>query len=193
MAAVKSLCVYCGSASGIGETYRAVARELGSRMAAEGIELVYGGGRIGLMGLLADSVLAGGGRVIGIIPGHLHDYEVGHHGVSELIVVPSMHERKRRMFERSDAFAVLPGGLGTLDEAFEMITWKQLGLHGKPVVVVDAAGYWRPFQALVEHVVAQDFARPAVLRLYDIVPSVDELFAVLAAVPPPVEGESRLM
>jgi uncharacterized protein (TIGR00730 family) len=193
MTAVKSLCVYCGSASGIGETYRAVARELGSRMAAEGIELVYGGGRIGLMGLLADSVLAGGGRVIGIIPGHLHDYEVGHHGVSELIVVPNMHERKRRMFERSDAFAVLPGGLGTLDEAFEMITWKQLGLHGKPVVVVDVAGYWRPFQALVEHVVAQDFARPGVLQLYDIVPSVDELFAVLAAAPPPVEGESRQM
>jgi uncharacterized protein (TIGR00730 family) len=145
------------------------------------------------MGLLADSVLAAGGRVIGIIPGHLHDYEVGHHGVSELIVVPNMHERKRRMFERSDAFAVLPGGLGTLDETFEMITWKQLGLHGKPVVVVDAAGYWRPFQALIEHIVAQEFARPGVLQLYDIVPSVDELFAVLAAASPAVEGESKLM
>jgi uncharacterized protein (TIGR00730 family) len=193
MTAVKRLCVYCGSASGIGETYRAVARELGTRMAGAGIELVYGGGRIGLMGLLADSVLAAGGRVIGIIPGHLHDYEVGHHGVSELIVVPNMHERKRRMFERSDAFAVLPGGLGTLDETFEMITWKQLGLHGKPVVVVDAAGYWRPFQALIEHIVAQEFARPGVLQLYDIVPSVDELFAVLAAASPAVEGESKLM
>jgi uncharacterized protein (TIGR00730 family) len=192
--AVKCLCVYCGSASGTGDAYRAAARELGGRMAAEGIELVYGGGRIGLMGLLADAVLTGGGRVTGIIPGHLHDYEVGHHGVSELIVVPNMHERKRRMFERSDAFAVLPGGLGTLDEAFEMITWKQLGLHDKPIVVLDAAGYWQPFQALAEHIVAHGFARPGVLALYDIVPSVDRLFEVLERAPPPViDSETKLM
>ena len=194
MAAVKRLCVYCGSASGTDDAYREAARELGGRMAAEGIELVYGGGRIGLMGLLADAVLTGGGRVTGIIPGHLHDYEVGHHGVSELIVVPNMHERKRRMFERSDAFAVLPGGLGTLDEAFEMITWKQLGLHDKPIVVLDAAGYWQPFQALVEHIVAHGFARPGVLALYDIVPSVDRLFEVLERAPPPViDSETKLM
>jgi uncharacterized protein (TIGR00730 family) len=194
MVAVKRLCVYCGSSSGTGDTYRAAARELGTRMAAEGIELVYGGGRVGLMGMLADSVLAGGGRVIGIIPGHLHDYEVGHHGVSELVVVPNMHERKRRMFERSDAFAVLPGGLGTLDETFEIITWKQLSLHDKPIVVVDAAGYWAPFQALVEHIVAHGFAGAGAFGLYDVVPTVDRLFEVLErARPPAIGSEPRLM
>src|SRR5690349_14874026 len=125
MTSIKRLCVYCGSFDAM---YRDAARQLGADLAASQIELVYGGGRIGLMGILADAVIGGGGRVTGIIPAHLHDKEVGHSGLAQLLVVGSMHERKRMMFEMSDAFAVLPGGLGTLDEAFEMITWKQLRL-----------------------------------------------------------------
>src|ERR1700687_244226 len=144
MALVKRICVYCGSSGRVNEAYRAAATRLGMVLARAGIELIYGGGRVGLMGLVADAALAEGGRVTGIIPMHLHDREVGHTGLTELVVVDNMHNRKRRMFELADAFAVLPGGLGTLDETLEIITWKQLGLHDKPVVIVDVAGYWTP-------------------------------------------------
>src|SRR5436190_18581207 len=144
MPQIRSLCVYCGSSSAVDEKYRAAATELGASLAAAGIELVYGGGGVGLMGLLADAVLAGGGRVIGIIPGALRDAELAHEGASELVIVGNMHERKRLMAERADAFAVLPGGIGTLDETFEILTWRHLGLHDKPIYIVDVAGYWRP-------------------------------------------------
>jgi uncharacterized protein (TIGR00730 family) len=194
MARLKSLCVYCGSSDRVDPLYREAAVELGRLLAAEKIELVYGGGRIGLMGLCANAVLAGGGRVTGIIPAHLHDAEVGHHGVSELLVVGSMHERKRRMFELSDAFAVLPGGLGTLDEAFEIITWRQLGLHDKPIVVVDVAGYWAPFQAMVDHIVEQGFARSAIFSLYETVSSVAELIPTIRRLhEPAIAPEPRLV
>src|SRR5689334_10353424 len=163
MATVQRLCIYCGSAGRVSETYRQAARDVGAALARHGIELVYGGGRIGLMGLCADAAVGAGGRVTGIIPRHLHDVEVGHHGLTRLLVTESMHERKRLMFEMSDAFLVLPGGLGTLDETFEMITWRQLGLHDKPIIVIDVDGYWRPFQAMVQHIIDQGFARPAVL------------------------------
>src|SRR5690242_13485789 len=154
MGDIRRLCVYCGSSGMVDERYRAAASELGTRLAAAGIELVYGGGRVGLMGLLADAALAAGGRVTGVIPRHLHDREVAHAGLSELIVVGSMHERKRRMFDIADGFAALPGGLGTLDETIEIVTWRQLALHDKPVVIVDVAGYWAPLRALVEHAIA---------------------------------------
>jgi uncharacterized protein (TIGR00730 family) len=180
MATVARLCVYCGASDQVNDAYRRAAAELGRALAEHGVELVYGGGRVGLMGLCADAVLAGGGRVTGIIPRHLHDFEIGHHGLSELRIVDSMHERKRLMFELSDAFAVLPGGLGTLDETFEIITWRQLGLHDKPIVVIDIENYWRPFQELVEHVVAQRFAGIASLGLYKVVASVPALFDALA-------------
>src|SRR5579883_15172 len=144
MAKVKRLCVYCGSSSQVDEIYRRAAARLGQVIAQAGIELVYGGGRVGLMGLMADAALAAGGRVIGVIPHLLHDREVGHAGVGELIVVGSMHERKQRMFDLADAFVMLPGGLGTLDETIEILTWKQLGLHDKPVIIADIAGYWAP-------------------------------------------------
>ena len=193
MARVKRLCVYCGSSERADEVYRDSAVELGRLLARERIELVYGGGRIGLMGRCADAVLAGGGRVTGIIPAHLHDAEIGHHGTN-LVVVGSMHERKRMMFEMSDAFAVLPGGLGTLDEAFEMITWRQLGLHDKPIVVVDVAGYWQPFQALVDHIIDHRFASAASLRLYEMVDSVAELLPALErAREPALADEPRLV
>jgi uncharacterized protein (TIGR00730 family) len=185
MALVKRICVYCGSSGRVNETYRAAATRLGVIFAQAGIELIYGGGRVGLMGLLADATLASGGRVTGIIPGHLHDREVGHTGLSELMVVDNMHERKRLMFDLADAFAVLPGGLGTLDETIEVLTWKQLGLHDKPLVVIDIAGYWTPLFELVEHAVANGFAARSALQLYRVVGRVEDLLPALAAAPEP--------
>src|SRR6266853_4677202 len=174
------LCVYCGSSGAVDEQYREAASELGARLAAAGIGLVYGGGRVGLMGLLADAVLVAGGEVTGIIPSRLRDAELAHHGVTELVVVDSMHERKRLMAEKADAFAILPGGVGTLDEMFEIVSWKQLELHHKPILVVDVAGYWAPLRALLDHIVAQVFARPETRRLLQVVPTIAALMASLA-------------
>lgn len=185
MALVNRICVYCGSSGRVDEIYRAAATRLGVIFATAGIELVYGGGRVGLMGLMADATLASGGRVTGIIPLHLHDREVGHTGLSELLVVDNMHDRKRRMFDLADAFAVLPGGLGTLDETIEVLTWKQLGLHDKPIVIIDIAGYWTPLLELVEHAVASGFASRSALQLYRVVSRVEDLLPALAASPEP--------
>jgi uncharacterized protein (TIGR00730 family) len=176
---VRRVCVYCGSAGAVDARYRSAASELGHGLATAGIELVYGGGRVGLMGLLADAALAAGGRVVGIIPERLRDAELAHQGASELVIAGSMHERKRLMAERADAFAVLPGGIGTLDEMFEIMTWRHLGLHDKPVFLVDVAGYWQPLRHLLDHLVAHGFAPPLVPRLLEIVPCVAELIAAL--------------
>jgi uncharacterized protein (TIGR00730 family) len=179
---IAQLCVYCGSAVGVDPRYRDAARELGEQLARAGIDLVYGGGRIGLMGIIADAVLGAGGRVIGIIPGVLRDAEVEHPNATELVVAGSMHERKRLMAERADAFAVLPGGIGTLDEMFEIVTWRQLGLHDKPIYVVDVAGYWAPLCTLFDHLAAQGFVAPLMPRLLQVVSSVPELMAALTQV-----------
>jgi hypothetical protein len=160
--------------------YREAARELGARLAKAGIEIVFGGGHVGLMGLLADAALAAGGRVTGIIPARLRDRELAHPGLSELVVVATMHERKRLMAERADAFAVLPGGVGTLDEFFEMLSWKQLGLHDKPIFIVDIGGYWAPLRALLDHVVGHGFAAPRTRALFSVVPDAAGLMAALA-------------
>jgi uncharacterized protein (TIGR00730 family) len=181
MQPIRRLCVYCGSAGAVDARYRAAARELGEALAGAGIELVFGGGRIGLMGLLADAVLAKGGRVVGIIPALLRDAELAHPGASELVIVASMHERKQRMAERADAFAVLPGGIGTLDETFEIMTWRHLGLHDKPIFIVDAAGYWQPLVTLLDHLVGCGFAAPLIPRLLTVVPDVPALMTALAA------------
>ena len=194
MASVKRLCVYCGSSSRVDAIYRDASRTLGSILAAAGIELIYGGGRVGLMGILADAVLAGGGRVTGIIPAHLHDAEVGHHGISELLVVGSMHERKRLMFERSDAFVALPGGLGTLDETFEILTWKQLRLHDKPIVIVDIGGYWQKLLALIDQIVDEGFAAPGILGHFQTVERVEDVLPAISAAPTPaLAPEPRLV
>lgn len=177
---IRQLCVYCGSSTGADPRYQAAARELGAGLAAAGIGLVYGGGRNGLMGLVADAVLAGGGTVTGIIPAHLQNRELAHFGLTELLVVDSMHERKRVMAECSDAFAALPGGVGTLDETVEILSWRQLGLHDKPILIVDIAGYWSPLAVLFDHVVASGFAAPIVPRLVRFVPDVAALLAALA-------------
>jgi len=188
MASLTSLCVYCGSAFGNNPRHRDVARRLGQLMAARHVTLVYGGGRVGLMGLMADACLQAGGRVIGIIPEFLRSREVGHGAVSELVVVDSMHERKQAMFDRSDGFVILPGGLGTLDEAFEMITWKQLRLHDKPIALIDVAGYWRPFTALFDHVIAENFAKPEMRDLLSVVADVDDLLPALERAGRPLVG-----
>jgi uncharacterized protein (TIGR00730 family) len=180
-----SLCVYCASGIGIDSRHAEAARELGRAMASQRIRLVYGGARIGLMGTLADAVLSGGGKVVGIIPGHLDRVEVGHRGASELFVVDSMHQRKQRMFEMSDAFAVLPGGFGTLDETFEILTWRKLQLHDKPVFLVDIAGYWRPLLSLIDHVIGQGFAHCADRDLYHTVSTIPALIAAVESAPKP--------
>jgi uncharacterized protein (TIGR00730 family) len=180
---VRRLCVYCGSSGAVDRRYREAASELGSRLASAGVGLVYGGGRVGLMGLLADAALAASGEVIGIIPSRLRDAELAHLGATELIVVDSMHERKRLMAEKSDAFAILPGGVGTLDETFEILSWKQLGLHDKPILLVDIGGYWTTLCALLDHIVEAGFARPETRGLVRVVPTVAALMAALAAEP----------
>jgi uncharacterized protein (TIGR00730 family) len=179
MQQITRLCVYCGSEAGDDPRYRAAAAELGDALARAGIELVFGGGRVGLMGVVADAVLAGGGRVVGIIPDRLRSRELAHPGASEMVVVPSMHERKRMMAERSDAFAVLPGGIGTLDELFEILTWRSLGLHDKPIFIVDVAGYWQPLRGLLDHLVGHGFVKPLVPDLLQIAPSVPALLHML--------------
>ena len=193
MQQIRRVCVYCGSSGAVDDRYRDAAGELGRSLAAAGMGLVFGGGRIGLMGLVADAALAGGGHVIGVIPAALRDRELAHHGVSELVIVDNMHERKRVMAERADAFAVLPGGIGTLDEMFESLTWRQLGLHDKPIFVVDVAGYWRPLVALFDHIVARGFAAPLVPRLVDIVPDVAALMAALEHAAPGGKTRSDLL
>ena len=185
MTKISSLCVFCGSKKGADPAHEAAARRLGEQMAERGIRLVYGGGSIGLMGVLSDAVLKGGGEVVGVIPEFLKDLEVGNDGVTEQIVTASMHERKTRMFELSDGFVVLPGGLGTLDEMLEIITWKQLQIHAKPVVILNSGGYWSAFEALVRQTIEGGFAHPAVAELYTVVDRPEDVFPALKAQPEP--------
>ncbi len=180
---IRRLCVYCGSSGAVDERYREAAKELGAGLATAGVGLVYGGGRVGLMGLLADAVLVAGGEVTGIIPSRLRDAELAHTGVTELVVVDSMHDRKRLMAEKADAFAILPGGIGTLDEFFEIVSWRQLSLHDKPILLVDIGDYWAPLRALLDHIVVNGFARPQTRGFVHVVPSVSALMAALSKEP----------
>jgi uncharacterized protein (TIGR00730 family) len=175
---IHNICVYCGSNPGRDPAHVQVAQELGRRMAADGIGLVYGGGGLGLMGEIARAVLAGRGRVTGIIPSFLSEREHMLRDVTELVVVADMHERKRLMFERSDAFVAMPGGIGTLEELVEQLTWAQLGQHSKPIVLLNTGDFWAPFTALLDHM-----RREAFIRRMDVRFAVaDGPEAVLAAV-----------
>lgn len=156
---MQSVCVYCGSSSGRGRAYADAARAFGESLVQRGLRLVYGGGRVGLMGTLADSVLACGGEVIGVIPESLMADEVAHGALTELHVTRSMHERKTLMAELAGAFVALPGGLGTLEELFEILTWAQLGFHRKPCGLLDVAGYYAALRALLQHAQAEEFLR----------------------------------
>jgi len=157
---ITTVTVFCGSSPGHDPAHRAAAVDLGRLLVARGIDLVYGGGSVGLMGVLADAVLAGGGRVTGVIPRHLWEKEVGHHGLTELLVVESMHARKMAMADRGDAFIALPGGVGTFEELFEALTWTQLGIHEKPVGLLGEAGFYRPLLAFLDATVDAGFLRP---------------------------------
>ena len=154
---MKSICVYCGSNAGNKPIYAERAQALGARIAAEGLQLVYGGGNVGLMGIVADAVLGHGGEVVGVIPEQLVQWEVAHKGVTRLEVVANMHERKARMFDLADAFVALPGGFGTLDEMFEMLTWRQLGLGKKPCAFLDVESFYAPLIGMIDRMVEERF------------------------------------
>jgi uncharacterized protein (TIGR00730 family) len=154
---VKSVCVFCGSSTGADPAYREAGRDFGRRLAGRGLGLVFGGGHVGIMGAVADGALEAGGRVTGVIPAAMVEKELAHPGLTECVVVRTMHERKALMNARSDAFVALPGGIGTLDELFEAWTWAQLGVHRKPVALLDVAGFWGPLVALADHMAGRGF------------------------------------
>jgi uncharacterized protein (TIGR00730 family) len=187
--ALRRLCVYCGSAFGARDSYRAGAERLGRLVAERGIELVYGGGRVGLMGSVADGALAAGGRVIGVIPRALMDRELGHTGIQDLRVVADMHERKMMMADLADGFVAMPGGWGTLEELTEMLTWLQLGIHAKPIGLLNLDGYFDGFLTFAETMIAERFVRPEHRMLFQVdsdpAPLLDRLQTPTA--PPPTK------
>jgi uncharacterized protein (TIGR00730 family) len=182
---MRSVCVFCGSSSGLREAYAAAAGDLGRALAAGNIRLVYGGGHVGLMGVLADAALQGGGRVVGVIPQHLELKELAHRGLTELIVVHSMHERKQRMSDLADAFIAMPGGIGTFEELLEIMTWAQLGLHSKPIGILDVAGYYGPLVALLDSAVREGFLQSEHLQGIVVATDAAELLTRMALSQPP--------
>lgn len=176
---VQSVCVYCGSSNKVPDHFKELAKKVGVALAKRGHRLVYGGGHVGLMGILADAVMDSGGEVIGIIPEHIRAQEIQHSGLTELHVVPDMHTRKRMMAERSNAFVVLPGGLGTLDETFEIITWKKLHLHNKPIVIFNHEGYWDSFLTLIDKTIKEHFSLPSDRALFTVVTSIEAMFEAI--------------
>ena len=194
MTEIKSICVFCGSSSAVAEIHKDAARRFGAILAENGVRLIYGGGRIGLMGLVADGAAQAGGEVIGVIPDFLERIEVGNREINELVVTDSMHARKAKMYELADAFVTLPGGLGSLDETFEVITWTQLKLSAKPFVVVNIDGYWQPLLALIDHVIAAGFARPANRDILQVVDDVEAVLPALRAIEraPDIDQRQRI-
>jgi uncharacterized protein (TIGR00730 family) len=185
----RRVCVYAGASAGADPAYRAIAEDLAATLAQRGIGIVYGGGSVGLMGALADASLTAGNEVVGIIPRFLDDREVGHRSVTELRVVDTMHERKMLMAELSDAFIALPGGIGTLEELIETLSWSQLGLHRKPMGLLDVRGYWDPLVRLLDHATQQSFIRDDHRSLLLSAEDPDALLdAMLAWRPPPGNG-----
>lgn len=180
MTQISALCIYCGASKDVDPRHLQKAHELGRVTAEKNVELVYGGGHSGMMGAAADGALSAGGRVIGIIPEHLMEREAAHKGVTEMVVVESMHVRKQKMFERADAFCILPGGLGTLDETFEIITWKQLGLHDKPVVLLNLYGFWQPLLEMVERQVEGGYLHDDPAYLFSLADDIDGVFSAIA-------------
>jgi uncharacterized protein (TIGR00730 family) len=182
---IKSVCVFCGSSSRAELVYKEAAFELGIALAGADMQLVYGGGQLGLMGLVADGVMNHGGRAIGYITKDLEHIEGGHDSLSELHVVDTMHTRKLNMSQSADAFVILPGGFGTLDELFEILTWRQLEMHDKPLIIVNIEGYWDPLKTLIHHVVEHKFARPMDENLLLFVSDVAEVIPLLNKLPVP--------
>jgi len=164
----------------VAQKFKDSAQAVGLGLAQRHLGIVYGGGHVGLMGIVADSAMKAGAKVIGIIPEHIRAQEVQHEGLTELHVVPDMHTRKRMMVERADAFVILPGGLGTLDECFEILTWKKLKLHNKPIIIFNQDGFWDTMIALIDATIREGFSQPADRALFQVVTSVEEMFATLA-------------
>ncbi len=175
MPALRAICVFCGASAGTDPAYLAAARAVGAALADREIEVVYGGGRLGLMGAVADAALAAGGRVTGVIPSALVDREVAHLGLTDLRIVTTLHERKALMADLADAFIALPGGLGTLEELAEVLSWAQLELHAKPIGALNVAGYFEPLAAFLDHATAEGFIAPAQRRLLMIEADLDAL------------------
>jgi uncharacterized protein (TIGR00730 family) len=178
---LSSICVFCGSNAGSQAAYLEAAEAVGRGLAQRGVRVVYGGGKVGMMGAVADAARAAGGEVVGVIPQAIFDLEIGHTGLDDLRVVGSMHERKALMAELSDAFIALPGGVGTLEELFEVYTWAQLGIHSKPLGLIDVADYYQPLVAFLDHAVQERFLRPETRTLLAVSDGLDDLLAQLAA------------
>ena len=176
-----SVCVYCGARPGVDPAYMATATELGRALAEADMRLVYGAGDVGIMGAVARAAQSARGQTFGVIPAHLMAWEVGKRDLTTFIVTETMHERKKVMFMNADAVVVLPGGAGSLDEFFEVLTWRQLGLHQKPIYLLDIAGYWQPLIALLDHLIAQGFAEDNIKGFIETVGDVEGLMAKLAA------------
>ena len=185
MPGLSSVCVFCGSNGGADPGYVAAAEAVGAGLAQRGIRIVYGGGRVGLMGALADAARAAGGEVVGVMPQQLVDREIGHTGIDELRIVGTMHERKALMVELADAFIALPGGIGTLEELFEVYTWAQLGIHAKPLALLDVAGYYEPLSAFLDHAVTQRFLRVETRAMLSIADSLDAVLETFERWRPP--------
>jgi uncharacterized protein (TIGR00730 family) len=181
VATTRSVCVYCGSRAGTLPAYARDASETGTMLARNGWGLVYGAGDVGLMGLVAQAAQTAGARTFGVIPIHLVAREVGRRSLDSFVITETMHERKKVMFMNADAIVVLPGGAGSLDEFFEVLTWRQLGLHAKPIFLLDTEGYWQPLAALMSHIVAQGFAEPSLQDFVTTVPDVPTLETLLRA------------
>ena len=186
MSTLRRVCVFCGSSAGLNPSYRRLAEQLGRTLATRGLGLVFGGGRVGLMGALADGALAARGEVIGVIPQALMDREIGHRGLTELRIVGSMHERKALMAELADGFVALPGGIGTLEELFEVWTWAQLGLHAKPCGLLDSDGFFEPLVGFLDHLVRTGLVQPQYRAMLHTAESPEELLSAFAAYQPPL-------
>jgi uncharacterized protein (TIGR00730 family) len=179
MAYPKAVCVFCGASNDAPKVHLDLGRDFGKRMAEKGMRLVYGGGDCGIMGAVANSVMANGGKVTGVFPESLRDIENEHQSLTEIVMVETMHQRKELMYQRSDAFVVLPGGFGTMDEMFEIITWRQLRLHDKPIIIMNNEGYWSHLVALMSEIIAKGFAHKEVASYYQVVDDMESLMEAL--------------
>jgi hypothetical protein len=179
MTKLKSICVFCGSRLGNKKSFQILSNAVGKILGQNKIKLIYGGGSVGLMGVIANSVMENGGEVHGIIPKHLNKIEKSHDTITKLTIVENMHQRKKIMFDHSDAFLVLPGSIGTLDETMEIITWKQLGLHDKPIIILNSENYWTPFLLLLDNIIEFEFTLPKTLDLFHVINSAEELLPML--------------
>lgn len=179
----RALCVFCGAQNTVDPIHLEMGTKVGAAIAQSDLRLVFGGGNCGMMGAVATSAMENKGEVIGVFPHHLRNHEAEHTGITETIIVGSMHERKKLMFDLSDMFAILPGGFGTMDEMFEVLTWRQIGLHQKPVFIFNHLGYWDPLLVMMEHIIQQRFARPINREFYQVVDTLDELVKAVNETP----------